>query len=183
MNTNDPAFWVMVMLMIAFAVMAVAMVFIALTISRVVRTITNLEQRVEPLMERVGALTDQVRVIAAQGREVAEQVNLMSGHLSTASLHFSESMALVKDEVRDLKQLVGMSAEVARDKVEMVSRTIDRTHQQMSATTVFIQSRIVEPAREIAAIMAGIRRGLEVLVGPSPKPINQTYGDDELFIG
>ena len=38
-------------------------------------------------------------------------------------------------------------------------------------------------AREIAAIMAGFRRGLEVLVAPVPKPINQTYGEDEMFIG
>ena len=36
---------------------------------------------------------------------------------------------------------------------------------------------------EIAAIMAGFRRGLEVLIAPSPKPINQTYAEDEMFIG
>ena len=37
--------------------------------------------------------------------------------------------------------------------------------------------------REVAAIMAGFRRGLEVLVGPMPKPINKTYAEDEMFIG
>jgi hypothetical protein len=31
--------------------------------------------------------------------------------------------------------------------------------------------------------MAGFRRGLEVLVAPTPKPINQIYGEDEMFIG
>jgi hypothetical protein len=46
-----------------------------------------------------------------------------------------------------------------------------------------VQSKVIEPAREIAAIMAGLRRGLEVLVAPMPKPINQTYGEDEMFIG
>jgi hypothetical protein len=35
----------------------------------------------------------------------------------------------------------------------------------------------------LAAIMAGFRRGLEVLVAPAPKPINQIYGEDEMFIG
>ncbi len=183
MNTNDPAFWVMVMVMVAFVVIAVTMVVIAVVISRVVHTISSLEKRVEPLMERIGALTEQVKLIAAQGREVAEQVNQMSGHLSTATMHFSESMSLVKEEVRDLKQIIGISAEVARDKVEMISRSIDRTHYQMTTTTAFIHARIVEPAREIAAIMAGVRRGLEVLVAPTPKPINQTYGEDEMFIG
>jgi hypothetical protein len=31
--------------------------------------------------------------------------------------------------------------------------------------------------------MAGVRRGLEVLIAPAPKQIDQTYGDDEMFIG
>ena len=69
------------------------------------------------------------------------------------------------------------------DKVELVSRTIDRTHNQVITTTDFIQRKVVEPARELAAIMAGFRRGLEVLVAPIPKPVNQTYGEDEMFIG
>jgi hypothetical protein len=50
-------------------------------------------------------------------------------------------------------------------------------------TTVFIQSKLVAPAREMAAIMAGVRRGLEVLVAPSPKSIDQTYAEEEMFIG
>ena len=183
MSTDDPAFWVMVIVAISFVVIAAAMVAIAVVVSRVVRTVGRIEQRVEPLMERVGALADQVRQITAQGAEVAEQVNLMSGYLSTATMHFSESMGLVKEEVRELKQIVGVSTEMAREKVEMISRTIDQTHGQIATTTAFIQARIVDPAREIAAIMAGVRRALEVLVAPAPKPINQTYGEEEMFIG
>jgi hypothetical protein len=64
-----------------------------------------------------------------------------------------------------------------------VSRTIERTNQQVVSTTDFIQTKVIEPARELAAIMAGFRRGLEVLVAPVPKPINQTYSEDEMFIG
>ena len=39
------------------------------------------------------------------------------------------------------------------------------------------------PAREIAAIMAGVRRGLEVLLAPAPKQINESYAEEEMFIG
>jgi hypothetical protein len=31
--------------------------------------------------------------------------------------------------------------------------------------------------------MAGVRRGLEVLVSPAPKELDQTYGEEEMFIG
>jgi len=183
LSTNDPAFWVMVLVAVSFVVIAVAMVVIAVVVGRVVRMVGQVERRVGPLVERVGALAEQVSQIAVQGKDVAEQVTLMSGHLSTASLHFSESMALIKEEVREMKQLVGVSAETAREKVELISRSIDETHGQLVATTSLINSKIVRPAREIAAIMTGVRRGLEVLVAPTPKPIDQTYGEDEMFIG
>lgn len=183
MSTNDPAFWVLVFVAAMFFIFAVAMVFVALAVSRVARTVGNVERRVEPLIERVGALTDQVRQIAAQGKEVAEQVSLMSSHMATATMHFSESMALVRDEVRELREIVGLSAETARDKIEKISRSVDQTHDQLVATTVFIQSKLISPARELAAIMAGVRRGLEVLVSPAPKQIDQTYSEEEMFIG
>ena len=183
MRTDDPAFWVLVIVAVSFVVIAVAMVVIAVVVSRVARAVGNVERRVGPLMERVGALAEQVRVIAVQGKEVAEQVTVMSGHLSTATMYLSESMALVHDEVRDLKEVVGLSTETARAKVEMISRSIDETHGQLVTTTNFITSKIVNPAREIAAIMAGVKRGLEVLLAPAPKQIDQSYGEEEMFIG
>ncbi len=183
MSPNDPMFWVMLIIAIAFIIIAAAMVAIAMFVSRAVKTVGRLEERVEPLMQKVTALSEQGRQIAAQGKEIAEQFNVMSGHLTTATMHFSESASLIKDELRELKLLVGETAVTARDKVALVSRTIDQTHQQVFSTTTFIRSKVMEPARELAAIMAGFRRGLEVLIAPAPKPINQTYGEDELFIG
>jgi Mn-containing catalase len=137
----------------------------------------------EPLIERVSAMSEQGKQIAVQGKLIAEQFTAVSGHLSTATQHFSESLAIIKSEVSELKALVSETAVEARDKVELVSNTIDRTHKQVVLTTDFVQSRVIEPARELAAIMAGFRRGLEVLVAPMPKPINQTYAEDEMFIG
>lgn len=183
MSINDPMFWVMVIIALSFLVIAIAMIVIARIISRVVATVNRLEQRVEPLMAKVTALSDQGKEIAVQGREIAEQFNVMTGHLTTATMHFAESAGLIRDEVRELKLLVNETAVTARDKVALVSRTIDQTQEQVATTTEFIQDKIIQPARELAAIMAGFRRALEVLLAPSPKPINQTYGDEEMFIG
>jgi len=182
-NTNDPLFWILVVIAISFVVIALATVFIAVLVGRMARAVGALEKRVEPLIERATALGEEARRLAAQGREIAAQLHEMSGHLSTATMHLAESAAIVRDEVREIKALVSHSVEAARDKVEMIGRSIDETHAQVVATTRFIQARIVDPARELAAIMAGIRRGLEVLTAPSPKPLNQSYGEDEMFIG
>ena len=182
-NPNDPMFWVMVVIALSFIVIALAMVFIAVFVNRAVKSVNRLEEKVEPLIERLTVVSEQGKQIAVQGRQIAEQFNAVSSHLSTATTHFSESLAIIRDEVGELKELVSDTALEAREKVELVSRTIDRTHKQVVSTTDFIQSKVIEPARELAAIMAGFRRGLEVLVAPAPKPINQIYGEEEMFIG
>lgn len=183
MSTRDPMFWIMVIIAASFIVIAIAMVAIATFVSRAVKSVNQMEEKFEPLLERVTAMSEQGKQIAVQGKLIAEQFNAVSGHLSTATLHVSETLAIVKSEIAELRALVSDTAVEARDKVELVSRTIDRTQKQVALTTDFVQSKVIEPARELAAIMAGFRRGLEVLVAPMPKPINQTYGEDEMFIG
>jgi uncharacterized protein YoxC len=183
MSTRDPMFWIMVIIAASFILIAIAMIAIAVFVSRAVKTVNRMEEKMEPLLERVTAMSEQGKHMAVQGKLIAEQFTAVSGHLSTATMHFSESLAMIKSEVGELRALVSETAVEARDKVELVSRTIDRTQNQVALTTDFIQSRVIEPARELAAIMAGFRRGLEVLVAPMPKPINQTYGEDEMFIG
>src|SRR6266511_1947941 len=175
MNPNDPMFWVMVVIALSFIIIAVAMVAIAVFVNRAVKSVNRLEEKLEPLIERMTVISEQGRQIAVQGKLVAEQFSAVSGHLSAATMNLSESLAIIKDEIGELKEIVSEPAHDARDKVELVSRTIDRTHEQVVTTTDFIQRRVVEPARELAAIMSGFRRGLEVLVAPIPKPIDQTY--------
>ena len=187
LNTNDPAYWVLVVVAVSFAIIALAAVTVAVVVAvlaaRAVRVVRSVESKISPLVERVGALAEQAQAIAAQGREVADQVTVMSGPLPTATHHFSESMALIRGEVAELKEVVGLSANTARDKIEQISRSIDETHGQLVVTTNYVTSRIINPAREIAAIMAGVRRGLEVLLAPAPKQINESYAEEEMFIG
>ncbi len=179
MNPNDAQFWQMVssiVIAISFLVMAGTLIWIALTIRRVVATVHNIEQRVDPLITKVDA-------ISAQGREISVHFNEISANLSLTTKYLAESTELIKDEVAELKQLVGETAVTAKDKVAMVSRSIDRTHDQVLDTTEFVQQKIVVPAREIAAIMAGVKKGLEVLFAPAPKQIDRVYVEDEMFIG
>jgi uncharacterized protein YoxC len=179
MDTNNYQFWMMIasiVIAICFIVMAVALIAIALIVNKIVGIVKGVEEKVEPLM-------GQVNAIGEQGKQISVQFTEISEHLSTATQYFSDSAGLIKDEVVEIKQLVGITAHTAKDKIELVSNTIDRTHAQVAETTDFIQEKVVIPAREAAAIMAGVRKGLEVLFAPSPKRIDRAYTDDEMFIG
>ena len=179
MDTNNPQFWMMIasiVIAVCFIVMAIALIAIALVVRKIIGTVNRLEEKVEPLMTQVNAMS-------VQGKHISVQFTEISGNLTTATKYFSESAGLIKEEVAELKQLVGMTAREAKDKVALVSRTIDKTQLQVTTTTDFIQEKVVVPAREIAAIMAGVRKGLEVLFAPSPKQIDRVYMEDEMFIG
>lgn len=179
MKVDDPQFWMMIasiVIAISFVVMAIILIVIAVIIKRITTMVNRVEEKVEPLIDKVNAISEQ-------GKQISVQFTEISSNLSTATKYFSESAGLIKEEVAELKQLVGMTAHEAKDKVELVSRTIDRTQLQVITTTDFIQKKVVEPAREIAAIMAGVRKGLEVLFAPPPKQIDRVYADDEMFIG
>mgnify|MGYP007088033273 CR=1 FL=1 len=179
MNASEPQFWMMIasiVIAICFIVMAIALVAVAVTVRRVTATVHRVEERLDPLISKVNAMS-------VQGKEISVQFTEVTTNLSTATRHLAESTELIKDEVAELRSIVNSTALVARDKVQMVSQTIDRTHDQVASTTDFVQAKIVEPAREIAAIMAGVRKGLEVLFAPSPKQIDRVYVEEELFIG
>ena len=124
-----------------------------------------------------------MNAISVQGREMSVQFSEVAVNLASATKHLSDSTELIRDEVAELRSIVSSTALVARDKVEMVSNSIDRTHDQVLDTTQFVQQKIVAPAREIAAVMAGVRKGLEVLFAPAPKQIDRVYVDDDMFIG
>jgi hypothetical protein len=111
------------------------------------------------------------------------QFTEISTNLSTATKYLAESTELIRDEVAELRSIVSETALTAKDKVEKVSHTIDRTHDQVVDTTEFVQQKIVVPAREIAAIMAGVKKGLEVLFAPAPKQLDRAYAEEEMFIG
>lgn len=179
MNASEPLFWIMIasiVIAICFMVMAIALIAIALIVKKIIGTVERVEEKINPLLTQVNAMS-------VQGKEISVQFTEISANLSTATKYFSESAALIREEVAELKQLVGETAIVAKDKVELVSRTIDRTQLQVITTTDFIQTKVVEPARELAAVMAGVRKGLEVLFAPSPKQIDRAYTEDEMFIG
>jgi hypothetical protein len=179
MDVYEPEFWMMVSSIIeaiCFIVMAIALIVIAVIAFRGVRTANRIQEQVSPLLAKVDA-------IGIQAKEISVQFTDVSGNLSVASKNFADSTGLITEQVAELRQLVGSTAITAKDKVDMVSKSIDKTHGQVLDTTQFVQQKIVKPAQEVAAVMAGVKKGLEVLFAPKPKQIDRAYTEDELFIG
>ncbi len=169
MSTRDPMFWIMVIIAASFILIAIAMIAIAVFVSRAVKTVNRMEEKMEPLLERVTAMSEQGKQMAVQGKLIAEQFTAVSGHLSTATMHFSESLAMIKSEVGEISALVSETAVEARDKVELVSRTIDRTQKQVAVNYRF---------HPVAGDRAGARAGRDY-GGLPPRPRGSRRADAE----
>jgi methyl-accepting chemotaxis protein len=183
LSNETSLFWILVIIAVCFALMAISMLAVAIAVLRVVGIVRRLHERIEPLMQTANQISAQGKDIAVQGKEIAEKFSEMSIHLTGATKNLSESTALIREEIAEIKALVSDTAITAKEKVALVSRTVDRTNLQVRQTTDFIQTKVVEPAREVAAVMAGLRKGLEVLFAPTPRELDRVYGDDEMFIG
>ena len=124
------------------------------------------------------------RAVTMDGNRILEALGFCRGAsykgITTSHLHmYPRSDASSKN----FRQRKNYSSSQQKHKLTVtVARTIEDLTRVMD-TSEFIQRKVIEPARELAAILAGVRRGLEVLVAPAPSPINRSYGDDEMFIG
>ena len=60
---------------------------------------------------------------------------------------------------------------------------VERTVTRFEETGEYVQTQVLTPVREVAAIVTGVKVALETLFGyPDRKPIDQAYQDEELFI-
>lgn len=118
-----------------------------------------------------GDIADVTRKGVVRTRETA-------GHLGARAGDFYQAASSKAGEVADVAR--GAAAR----KGEQLTAAIEAGKQAFIEEKQRISTDTTTPTGELdAAIKAGLKRGLEVLVGPAPKPINRTYGDDELFIG
>ena len=70
MSTNDPMFWVMVIIAASFIVIAIAMIAIAVFVSRAVKSVNRVEEKVEPLIARITAMSEQGKEIDERKGEI-----------------------------------------------------------------------------------------------------------------
>ena len=84
MSTNDPMFWILVIIAASFVVIAIAMIAIAVFVSRAVKTVNRAEQKLEPARTKIEEmrLKEQAMVLAEE--QFAAQ--LAEAHADLAAL-------------------------------------------------------------------------------------------------
>jgi methyl-accepting chemotaxis protein len=181
-------------IVVCFIVQAAMFMFIYGAIKKLTGIASSVQAKAEPLIAKVGPVIDQVQgtittvkdsveKISAQTKDAFEKVTSESRAVAAAvAASSTEISRLAQHQAEQLSQTLDYTTTTIQRQVTELDGLLIRTHDRFDDTTREVQASVLEPMRELSAMLVGLRRMLETLFGRHRKPIDQAYQDEELFI-
>ncbi|MBK6314511.1 MAG: hypothetical protein IPF53_09415 [Blastocatellia bacterium] len=168
-------------------------------VAQVMTTVTELQKSAKDLSETVAIVSTEVRAVSSAVSVSAEKISVIAADsaeeirelIRVTSIEIKALVANTSGEVQDLVQvtsgevrtIVTSSRSTAMNATDRVDLMVERTALRVEETGEYIQSHVLDPVREVSAIVIGIKVALETLMGfPHRKQIDQAYSEEELFI-
>lgn len=165
---------------------------IMVTVREVQKTVSDVSSTVDAVSTEVRSVSTAVTVSAERistlatesAEEIREMVRMTSEEIKSLVANTSgEVQTLVRTTSGDVQAIVRNSRDSAENAVGRMDLMVERTAMRVEETGVFVQEKVLDPVREVSAIVVGIKVALETLLGyPERKPIDQAYSEEELFI-
>ena len=161
---------VLVLVAIAILMQAGAMVGIWLSIQKIHGEVqgvrSDVRQRLDPLTQSVGEILTNSR----------EPIHTITKNLAEISTIMRERTSRVDDAVGEM--LVR-----SRDQAARIDHMVTGLVERVETTADVVQSNILVPLNEMAAVVKGVRAGMEFLFARRRHPsITETTQDEQLFI-
>lgn len=179
---------------LSFFFQAIMVTLIYARVKKLTAVATSIQTRVEPLMEKAGPVIDQVQgtlttirqsvdKITAQTRDTFEKVSVETRAVAAAvSVSSQEIAALARQQAQQISATIDQTTSTLQRQVSEIDRLLSRTNYRIEATAVEVQTTVLEPIREISALLVGLKRTIDALFGRDRKQIDQAYQDEEMFI-
>jgi hypothetical protein len=176
-----------VVITLSFVTQAVMFVYINQSMRKLNRVAVTLQTKVEPVIDQVQTTVTTVRgaaeKISTEAKEVFDNLALESRAIAAA---ISTSTREIADVARHQAEQFSCTLEesnlMLQRQVGDLDRLLTRTQVRIEDTTIEVQTSVVKPLRELAAVVTGVRRTVDVLLNRSRKQVNQAYQDEEMFI-
>lgn len=181
-------------IVVSFIVQAAMFMFIYSAIKKLTGIASSIQAKAEPLIAKAGPVVDQVQgtitivkdsveKISTQTKDAFEKVTIESRAVAAAVAASSQEISrLAQHQAEQLSQTLDYTTTTIQRQVTELDSLLIRTHDRFDDTTREVQATVLEPMRELSAMLVGFRRMLETLFGRHRKPIDQAYQDEELFI-
>lgn len=166
----------LVVLTVFIAVTAIAVAWQTLILVGLARVLTKLAARSERLLNdvegRLPALLNESESLLRDSRAKIE----------IAGDHMVEISGLARDQMRRADELFGEITDRARLQVARVDQALASAFDRVEETTSMVRNTIVRPIRDAAAIVHGVRTGLDFFLRRRASPPVLTPQDEEMFI-
>jgi HAMP domain-containing protein len=179
---------------LSFVIQAAVMIFILGAVRRLTALASQFQAKAEPILVKVGPVLEQVQGtvsnvkvtvdrISGQTKEAFDKLTLETRAIAAAvSVSSQEIVGLAKKQALQLSETLDLTNTTLQRQVTEIDALLLRTQNRIEDTTVEVQSTVLEPVRELSAMLVGLRRMIEALFGRDRKPIDRAYQDEEMFI-
>ena len=180
---------------LSFIIQMAMMIGIARAVKKLTAVAEGLQQKVEPIIAKVEPLVDQVQGTITNVRGAVDKITTQAQEtFEKVTVETRAIAAAVSTSAREIAQLAQRQAEQIGATVELATTTLQkqvveidglltRTQDRIEGTTIEVQTGVLQPMRELSALLVGLRRTIEMLFGRNRKPIDRAYQDEEMFIG
>jgi hypothetical protein len=178
---------------LSFVIQTFMFIFIYSGIRKLNRTAQTFQTKAEPVIAKVGPLLDQVQGtvgnvkgaverISEQARDTFDKVAVETRAIAAAvSASTQEISGLARQQAENLAQTFDQSNYALQKQITDLDSLLTRTQERIEYTTLEVQASVLDPVRELSALLVALRKSLDVLFRRR-KPIDRAYQDEELFI-
>ncbi len=179
---------------LSFIVQMAMFIFIYSAIKKLTGVAESVQTKVEPVIDQARPVITQVQETILNVKGVVDKINVQAKDtFDKVSVETRAIAAAVSTTSQEITSLVHHQAEQISSTLDLTTSTLQRqvieldelltrTQDRIEYTTLEVQTTVIQPIREVSALLVGIRRTIEALVGRDRKQINQAYQDEEMFI-
>jgi hypothetical protein len=183
-----------VIVALSFVVQAFMFAFTYRSLQKLSATAASVQAKAEPVIEKMGPVIEQilgtivtvkgaVDKVSLQAMEAFEKVTVETRAVAAAiSVTSQEISGLALHQATQISETMDQATLALARQVAELDQLVTRTQRRIEGTTIEVQETVLEPIREVSALLNGLKRMLEVLFHRGRKPIDQAYQDEELFI-
>jgi hypothetical protein len=167
----DDAFrWVIAAAVIVACLAFLAQAGAAIALYRIAK---NLRDKAVPLAERAEPILDTTQKMLEENRP----------HLAEISAGTAEIVKTARVQASSLSELLDDATARARLRIAQIDDTMNTTVGEVEHVSEAVKGAVLKPAREVNALVAGLKAALGVYTRGSRRPsVDHATQDEEMFI-
>jgi len=126
-------------------------------------------------------LSNQIERFMSETRQMMVPVKAITENLQIASTNIMEIGISAREQFRRVEGMVTDTGDVLNAQLSRLEEVTKDIADRIDSTADMVQSTVIRPVREVAAVARGFGRGFDFLFRRNKKNSDSRSQDDELF--